>query len=173
MIGMRHVIKNSSEKGFSLVELMIVVGIIGVLATLALPRFKQFQAKAKMSEAKNILSHIYTLEHSYALDNNQFVAFAAFGAPGSLAACNPPAGAAQLGFRIDPCNVNVPRFAYSATSADASAFTATATTGVGPLNKVCPGNDSFNVTVDHNNQFLGTGATTAQPEVNIGSVCAK
>ena len=69
-----------NQKGFSLVELMIVVGIIGILATLALPRFKQFQAKAKMGEAKNILSHIYTLEQTYSLDNNQYLAFAAIGA---------------------------------------------------------------------------------------------
>ncbi|MCX6130635.1 MAG: prepilin-type N-terminal cleavage/methylation domain-containing protein, partial [Proteobacteria bacterium] len=50
---MKKFLSLKNEKGFSLVELMIVVGIIGILSTLALPRFKQFQAKAKMGEAKN------------------------------------------------------------------------------------------------------------------------
>ena len=45
------------ESGFSLVELMIVVGIIGILATMAMPKFQEFQSKAKMAEAKTSLSH--------------------------------------------------------------------------------------------------------------------
>src|SRR6478736_1166917 len=90
-----------NQKGFSLVELMIVVGIIGILATLALPRFKQFQAKAKMGEAKNILSHIYTLEQTYSLDNNAYVAVetlgAGLGSPTGGNLCNPTNnGGAQL-----------------------------------------------------------------------------
>ena len=36
-----------NDKGFSLVELMIVVAIIGVLSALAVPKFQSFQAKAK------------------------------------------------------------------------------------------------------------------------------
>jgi type IV pilus assembly protein PilA len=54
--------------GFSLVELMIVVAIIGILAALAVPRFQMFQAKSKQSEAKSNLSHIYTLQQSYYAD---------------------------------------------------------------------------------------------------------
>jgi len=62
----------SLEQGFSLVELMIVVAIIGVLASLAVPKFQVFQAKAKQSEAKNNLSHIYTLEQTYYGDNDAY-----------------------------------------------------------------------------------------------------
>ncbi len=48
-----------NQKGFSLVELMIVVAIIGILAAVAVPNFKKFQAKAKQSEAKSLLSNFY------------------------------------------------------------------------------------------------------------------
>lgn len=69
----------SKEQGFSLVELMVVVGIIGILATLALPRFQLFQARAKQTEAKANLSHIYTLQTAYHGENDTFGTIAQIG----------------------------------------------------------------------------------------------
>ncbi len=54
-----------NKKGFTLIELMIVVAIIGILAALAIPNFLRYQAKSKQSEAKTNLSGIYTSELSY------------------------------------------------------------------------------------------------------------
>lgn len=48
------------QQGFTLVELMIVVAIIGVLSAVAVPNFKKYQAKAKTSEAKVQLAAAYT-----------------------------------------------------------------------------------------------------------------
>jgi len=57
--------RTSSEKGFTLIELMIVVAIIGILAAIAIPNFMNYQCKAKQSEAKVNLGNIRTAEEAY------------------------------------------------------------------------------------------------------------
>jgi len=55
----------SVQRGFTLIELMIVVVIIGVLAALAIPRFMLTTTKSKQSEAKGILKQIYVNERTW------------------------------------------------------------------------------------------------------------
>ena len=62
-----------SNKGFTLIELMIVVAIIGILAAIAIPNFMTYQAKAKQSEAKVGLGGIFTSATSYFAEQNTFV----------------------------------------------------------------------------------------------------
>lgn len=54
-----------AKLGFSLVELMIVVAIIGVLATIGIPTFRTMVQKAKKSEAKVALGALYTSEVAF------------------------------------------------------------------------------------------------------------
>jgi len=57
--------KIRNTKGFTLIELMIVVVIIGILAALAIPRFTKASDRAKEKEADGILKQVYTLQETY------------------------------------------------------------------------------------------------------------
>lgn len=61
-----------NEKGFSLIELMIVVAIIGILAAIAVPNFQKYQAKSRQAEAKSLLTGIYTAEKAWNAEWTQY-----------------------------------------------------------------------------------------------------
>ena len=82
----RRVIDRGLKKGFTLIELMVAVAIIGVLAAIAVGLFRGYAMRAQQSEAKELLSSIYTAESAY------FAEKGTYGLPSvaGFAPSNPP-----------------------------------------------------------------------------------
>lgn len=62
----------SKNKGFSLVELMITVSLIGILAAIGIPNYSKFRIRSFQSEAKSQLATLYTAEKSFYFQYNVY-----------------------------------------------------------------------------------------------------
>ena len=64
---------HKESQGFTLIELMIVVAIIGILAAIAIPNFMRYQLKSKTTEAKENIGGINTALTAFKAENDWFV----------------------------------------------------------------------------------------------------
>jgi len=98
-------------RGVTLLELMIVVVIIGILAAIAYPNYRQYAARAKRTEARAALLKIAANQERFYLQNNTYTT-----------------DMMQLGFPVGAAFItNSNSYSVSVTVADANNFTAVAT----------------------------------------------
>ena len=67
--------RQGKECGFTLIEMMVVVGIIGILTVIAIPNFLRYQAQTRQAEAKTNLGGIFVAELAYYGENARFGSF--------------------------------------------------------------------------------------------------
>ncbi|MBW2094971.1 MAG: prepilin-type N-terminal cleavage/methylation domain-containing protein [Deltaproteobacteria bacterium] len=60
------------EKGFTLIELMIVIAIIGILAAIAIPQFSAYRQRSYNSSAQADLRNAATAQEAYFVDNSTY-----------------------------------------------------------------------------------------------------
>jgi len=88
----------TAQKGFTLIELMIVVAIIGILATVALPAYQTYSIRAQVSEGLNLTGPLVQAVAEYHIDNGAF--------PADNAAAALPPAAAYAGSYVSSIAVN-------------------------------------------------------------------
>ena len=63
-----------NEKGFTLIELMIVIAIIGILAAIAIPQFSAYRIRSYNSASQADLRNAGTAQEAYYIDNQNYCA---------------------------------------------------------------------------------------------------
>lgn len=62
----------NKNKGFTLIEISIVIIILAIIASLVFPNYRRIVGKAKQTEAKTILQSLYTAQQLYIAENDNY-----------------------------------------------------------------------------------------------------
>lgn len=81
--------RNCRQSGFTLIELMIVVAVIGILAAIAVPNYNEYVLKSKVLEASSALSQMATRLEQHYQDNRDYSTACAAAGSAAVAALPP------------------------------------------------------------------------------------
>jgi type IV pilus assembly protein PilA len=138
--------KRSLQKGFTLIELMIVVAIIGILAAVALPAYQDYTTKAKFSEVVSVGTSFQTAVSTCMQEL------------GTLTGCD-------LGSNGVPATTNTTHVASVAVASGVITVTPTATTNALSTLKLTPSLSTGNSALQWSK--VGSGCLTAQGSTPI------
>ena len=125
---MIHASRKKNRTGFTLIELMIAIAIIGILASIAIPQFTAYKVKGYNAASKSDLKNAYTVAQAYFTENPGATFDAAVMAAGgyqatqgvvltitagtqstlALTTTNPNAGAAAITYTVNSSGVITP-----------------------------------------------------------------
>src|ERR671925_986620 len=145
------------HQGFTLIELMIVVAIIGILAAIAIPNFLRYQAKSRQAEARTNLGGIFVAETSYFGEQSRYgnfteIGFTLAGAQANRYTYRSGAGTTAGGATTNTANVDM-----------ISAGVGTVTNYTGPVGAA----RNFSVTGGENAGFTATASANLDGDAII------
>lgn len=120
--------KAQQQKGFTLLELLIVLGIIGILSAIAIPAYRDYIIRGKITEATSNLSDMRIKLEQFYQDNRTYVGACVGGTIAPL-----------------PTGSNARAFTYSCPTLTTTTFTVRA------LGNASEGMSGFNYTINQNN----------------------
>jgi len=104
-----------SQQGFTLIELMIVVGIIGILASIAIPQFSAYRTKTFNTVAIYDLRNLMSVEEAYFTDTQSYLASASSsaGAAGIIPGIEGGSISRNVGYSIVSVNSGINYAVYT------------------------------------------------------------